>query len=451
MHYQLKCPVCSRIYDDDGFMLQCPAKHAPSLLVSAYAAKKLERDDRAEGLYRFGCWLPTNRLLAGSGMPATYQSPQLSQILGLPNLWITFSGYHPDKGASLESTTFKELEAYAVLSRASQESSRILLLASAGNTAAAFARTCSDNGIRCVIVVPASGMQRLRFAKRLNPSVKIICLTGRADYSDAIAFVDHLASHNGFYCEGGVRNIGRRDGIGIAMLSATATIGRLPDYYFQGVGSGSGAIAACEAAQRLIGDGRFGHTLPRLMLVQNAPFTPIYDAWKHGHRELPNVDRDESRALIQQLIAPVLSNSRPPYSVRGGLFDVLTESRGDVFSVTNSEARAAMQLFEEAESIDIDAAAGVALAGLMKAAEANQIEREATVLLHITGGGWRKRAAERELIPALADMEIGPRELAADTTIRKVCELAHRAEKCPPWSVHSSFSLKNRDRRSRSA
>jgi cysteate synthase len=451
MHYHLKCPVCSRVYDDDGFILQCSGEHAPSLLVSAYAARNLERDELAEGMYRFSCWLPANRVLSGAGMPATYQSPQLSQILGLSNLWITFSGYHPDKGASLESTTFKELEAYAVLSRSSQESSRILLLASAGNTAAAFARTCSDNGIRCVIVVPAAGMQRLRFAKRLNPCVKIICLTGVADYSDAIAFVDHLASNNGFYCEGGVKNIGRRDGIGIAMLSATETIGRLPDFYFQGIGSGAGAIAAHEAAKRLIGDGRFGDTLPRLMLVQNAPFTPIYDAWKNGRRELHDVDRDESRALIQQLIAPVLSNARPPYSVRGGLFDVLTESRGDVLSVTNTETRAAMQLFEDAEGIDIDAAAGVALAGLQKAAESQQIARDATVLLHITGGGWRKRAAERELIPALADMEIAPRDLPAETTFRKVCELAHRAEKCPPWSVHNSFSLKNRDRRSRSA
>ena len=111
-------------------------------------------------------------------------------------------------------------EAYAVLSRASKEQSQILVLASAGNTAAAFARTCSENGIRCVIVVPAAGMQRMRFATRLNYCVKIICLTGSADYADAISFAERISRSNGFYSEGGVRNIGRRDGIGAAPAAA---------------------------------------------------------------------------------------------------------------------------------------------------------------------------------------------------------------------------------------
>ena len=42
------------------------------------------------------------------------------------------------------------------------------------------------------------------------------------------------------------------------ILSAVTTIGRIPDYYFQAVGSGTGAIAAWEANMRLIEDGRFG-------------------------------------------------------------------------------------------------------------------------------------------------------------------------------------------------
>ncbi len=402
-------------------------------------------------MYRYSCWLPVNRKLAGVGKPATYQSARLNAALGLSNLWITFSGFHPDKGATLESTTFKELEAYAVLSRASKEQSQILVLASAGNTAAAFARTCSENGIRCVIVVPAAGMQRMRFATRLNYCVKIICLTGSADYADAISFAERISRSNGFYSEGGVRNIGRRDGIGTAMLGAAEAIGRLPDYYVQGVGSGAGAIAVHEAATRLIADGRFKQRLPRLMLVQNAPFTPIHDAWKTGRRELLDVDRNESRSRIQQIVAPVLSNQRPPYAIAGGMFDVLTESRGDMLSVENDEALAAMKLFEDNEGIDIDAAAGVALAGLIKAAKSKQIEREAVILLHITGGGWRKRAARRELIPALPDLELGLRDLAADSTIRKVCEIAYRTDKCPPWSAQNSFNLKSRDRRSRSA
>ena len=39
----------------------------------------------------------------------TYQSGQLSAALGLPHLWIAFSGYWPEQGAALETTTFKHL------------------------------------------------------------------------------------------------------------------------------------------------------------------------------------------------------------------------------------------------------------------------------------------------------------------------------------------------------
>ena len=55
------------------------------------------------------------------------------------------------------------------------------------------------------------------------------------------------------------------------VLSAVTTIGRIPDYYFQAVGSGTGAIAAWEANMRLIEDGRFGSNTMKLMVSQNAP------------------------------------------------------------------------------------------------------------------------------------------------------------------------------------
>jgi cysteate synthase len=64
------------------------------------------------------------------------------------------------------------------------------------------------------------------------------------------------------------------------VLSAVTTIGQIPEYYFQAVGSGTGAIAAWEANLRLIEDGRFGTNKMKLMVSQNSPFIPLYDAWK---------------------------------------------------------------------------------------------------------------------------------------------------------------------------
>jgi len=423
MHYQLACPVCDSFFEDDGFLLTCPHAHAPALLTTHYASRTLECDPDAPGIYRYQCWLPGINRLAHASRSVTYQSQKLNSILGLPNLWIAFSGYWPDRGAALETATFKELEVYGVLSRIPTRSFRALVVASAGNTAAAFARACSDNDLPCLIIVPECGMRKMLFAELLKPSVKIVSLTGHAAYSDAIAFADRISQEAGFIGEGGVKNVGRRDGMATALLSAVESIGRLPDFYFQAVGSGAGAIAAHEAAKRLLLDSRFGHKLPRLMLSQNVPFTPIYDSWKRGNRDLVEVDPATARTSVEKILATVLSNQRPPYSISGGMFDVLRESQGEVFAVRNAEVLQAMTLFEKCEGIDIEPASGVALASLAKAAKSGQIGTEAVVLLHITGGGARKRAQEKKLFIARPDLQISLKQLDTAAAFEKACGL----------------------------
>lgn len=117
-------------------------------------------------------------------------------------------------------------------------------------------------------------------ARSLNPCVKVVATASGSDYFDAIRLSNIICEMGNFYPEGGAKNVARRDGMGTTVLSAVTTIGRIPDYYFQAVGSGTGAIAAWEANKRFIADGRYGKNLMRLMVSQNVPFTPIYDAWK---------------------------------------------------------------------------------------------------------------------------------------------------------------------------
>jgi cysteate synthase len=266
-------------------------------------------------------------------------------------------------------------------------------------------------------------MRKMLFDSALNPCVKIVCLTGHAAYSDAISFAERVSREDGFVSEGGVRNVGRRDGMATAMLNAVESIGRLPEYYFQAIGSGAGAIAAHEAAKRLVLDSRFGLSLPRVMLSQNAPFTPIYDSWKRGRRDFVEIDPGTARALTERILATVLSNQRPPYAVLGGLFDVLHESRGEVFAVRNAEVLQAMTLFEKCENIDIEPAAGVALASLTKAANSGQVSSEAVVLLHVTGGGARKRAVEKTLFLARPDLQLSLDQLDTTATLERACSL----------------------------
>ena len=386
--YQVQCVADGRIGEDSGWMLDFPNSEKPSLIRAIYEKKQLEVKPENGGLYRFADWMPLKNLLKDASCPVTYKSDKLAKKLGLNNLYITFNGYYPAIGAKMRTCSFKETEAYSVCARLSDElRNQVMVVSSAGNTARAFAQVCSDNNINLLLTVPEDNINALWFEKPLNPCVKLLCTESGSDYFDAINLGNIVCEMDGYFAEGGAKNIARRDGMSTTMMSATTFIGRIPDFYFQAVGSGTGAIAAWEANLRFIEDGRFGTSKARLMVSQNKPFTPMYDAWKAHSRALLPYDAEQARKDAAEIVAKVLSNRKPPYSLAGGLFDALEDTKGDMFAVTNDEAQKACDMFEELEGIDIYHAAGVATASLIQTVENKQVKADDVIMLNITGGG----------------------------------------------------------------
>lgn len=148
---------------------------------------------------------------------------------------------------------------------------------------------------------------------------------------------------------------------------------------------------------RLVADGRFGSNLMRLIVSQNAPFVPIFDAWRADSREMLPYDAKKARRDAELIDAKVLSNRRPPYGIAGGLYDALKATGGDVQVATNAQARRACKLFKELEGVDIYPAPGVALATLIKMVEAGSIDKDACIMLNITGAGEEEATRGREL------------------------------------------------------
>ena len=393
--YLLETVATGRRFEDTGWMLADPQCKEPSLIRAIYEKKQITFGPEERGIYKFADWMPVKRMLKGSAPTITYKSEKLAAKLGLPNLYIAFSGYWPEKGGAMTTCSFKETEAYSVCARLPEDEKRVLVVASAGNTARAFAKVCSENNIP-LLSVPEENIGALWFEKPLNDCVKLICSPRGTDYFDAIALGDAACTSPKFFPEGGAKNVARRDGMATTVLSAAQVIGRIPDAYFQAIGSGTGTIAAWEANLRLIEDGRFGSHKMKLFPSQNVPFLPMYDAWKAGSRALLPMDDDDARVKALEIHAKVLSNRRPPYSVKGGLYDALCDAGGDVECATNDDIAAMQQLFLEAEGIDIHEAAAVALQGMINAFEAGKLPREAVAMLNITGGGQARFQQEHE-------------------------------------------------------
>ncbi|MDY3979518.1 MAG: cysteate synthase [Tidjanibacter sp.] len=391
--YRISSCACS--FDDDGTMLEDSCE-SNALLRTDYKVRQLRLRDET-GLYRYSDWLPVRRRLSGATSPTVWKSRRLAETIGLNRLFIVFNGWFPNRGGQMTTCSFKETEAYAVCSRFNVQDGRILVVASAGNTARAFAKVCSDNHIPLLLSVPADNIGALWFDRPIDKCVRLICTPSGSDYYDAIELSGKVLASKRFIAEGGARNVARRDGMATSFLAAAFAAGGIPDCYFQAVGSGTGAIAAWEANLRLIGDGRFGSTIARLMLSQNAPFRPIYEAWQRREPNIAEVAAEQARGLAQQTEAKVLTNRRPPYGVKGGLFDALSAGGGEVYSVTNAELRAAQQLFLSREGIDIAPAAGVTVASLLQAAERGDITPDQTIALNITGGGEQKFRNGRQI------------------------------------------------------
>lgn len=391
-HYVLRCTHCGANYPADPFRLHCDKEHRPALLRAEYSAKTLQVRLQQPGIFRYSAWLPVGRSLNLMGKPMVYESKGLAQHLGLSNLYVSFNGYWPERDAQLTTGSFKELEAATVLARIPEGHDRTLVITSAGNTGRAFATLCSQLQIPLLLIIPEKNLNAIWSPQPFNPNVRLIAIDG--DYSDAIALGQQISQMDAFFPEGGAANVARRDGMGLTVIDAVATLGRIPDHYFQAVGSGTGGIAAWEATQRLLRDGRFGSRRMRLHLAQNSPFTPMVQAWNAKSRSLLPSSEALDKAQIQQVTATVLTNRNPAYSLCGGLYEALRDTRGSMYAVMNDEAARARHLFEMLEGIDICPASSMATAALVRAVEAGQVRKQDSILLNITSGGSKRMQHE---------------------------------------------------------
>jgi len=395
MKYQIKCLECGSTFSEDEYVIKCP-NGCNSLLRAEYEKKQITKRN-LPGIWKYIDWLPVKnvdkRLLVDAGS-TTYKSEKLAEKLKLNNLIISYNGFWPEKNAHQITCSFKDLEAQAVLQRITETDAngKTLVVATDGNTGKAFIHFSKLLGYP--LLVMAKETRRKQKLWTIDPSegnVKVISLDKGNDYYDVICLSEKIANQEGYIAEGGTRNIARRDGMSTVMLDGAHFLGKLPDFYFQALGSGPGAIASYEASLRLLGDGRFGDKLPKIHGCQNYPFVPMYDAWQRKLRNVDSKFQDASaKKLIDQVLCTALANRHPAYSIKGGIYDVLTHTNGGFHSVTNDEIINACELFEKTEGIDIEEPAGVALGGLIQAVKQGVVKKDDCVLLNISGAGFKR-------------------------------------------------------------
>jgi cysteate synthase len=395
-------------------------EHGPALLKTVYEKRQIAVRTELPGIFQYIEWLPVDSYYLEiknyeMGKPLCYKSEGLGKRLGLRDLYIAFSGFWPERGANLLTRTFKEFECPASLVRYLKnnlgEEPLPYIISSAGNTGNGYNLLAHHLGVPLFVVIPETGLDKLMLPFKTNPFVVVV----KGDYSDAISMADQIAEKTGLVRDGGVRNVARRAGLGSVMLHAVTSeeegTQQIFDHYFQAVGSGTGAIAAWEMVDLLRKDGRFGDGLTRIHIAQNAPFAPHVDAWEVESKELLKAPDKEAKERIFATTADVLSNRHPPYSIAGGVYDMLTATRGRAWRVTNYQVFHAARMFRENEGVDIGPAASVAVDALRQAVAAGEVKENDRVLLHITGGGKEIQYSKGPVFRVEPNLIVGAEEV----------------------------------------
>lgn len=391
--YKIKCLGCGKKFPKDKYLIRCP-NGCDALLRTEYKNKKLMIDENLPGLWKYINWLPVDSVnestLQYSSNFFIRSGGKFAEHLGLKNLIICYNIYNSNKEYTMRTGTFKDIEAELSFQRIvnSSDAGKTLVVSSDGNIATAFNYYSKVLKYPVLLVITEEARQNRVWSHwDTNPYLYLITLGGDSDYSDAINFSGLIGEYDDFIMEGGTRNVARRDGIGTILLHTTMKLGHMPDHYFQALGSGPGAIATYEAALRLKRDGRFGSKPPKIHASQNYPFVPMYSAWKKDTKVIEEqFQSTEAKELIKQVYAHVLTNRYPQYSIEGGVCDVLRETDGEFYSITNEEARKAHKLFKKLETVDLAPPAAVTVASLIKAVKDEKVFDEDYILLNITGG-----------------------------------------------------------------
>ena len=400
--YTVKCLKCGKTYPKNRYITRCE-NGCESLLRTVYKKKKLDVNTENTGIWKYSEWLPIekvdNKILESTSTFSMYISKKLARYLGLRNVIICLNIYKHGEKTGMRTGTFKDIEAELSFQRifGTKDNGKPFVLSSDGNIATSFIHYSNILRYPIVISVTQEALtKRIWSFSKTNPYATIISLGKECDYYDAICLANDLGKQDEFILEGGTLNVARRDGVGTIMLESSHMLGHLPDHYFQALGSGPGAIAAYEASLRLLKDGTYGTKLPKIHGSQNHPFVPMHDAWKEkSHVIDERYTGEQAKELIKRVYAHVLTNRRPAYGIKGGVFDSLKATKGEFYSVTNGEAKKAQALFKKLEGYDIVPPAAVTVASLIKAAENGTIRKDDHILLNITGGGLDSMEKER--------------------------------------------------------
>ncbi|MEO8571136.1 MAG: threonine synthase [Chloroflexota bacterium] len=321
----------------------------------------------------------TPSLTLGEGFTPLVRADRLGAALGLRELHLKIEGQNP-------TGSFKDRGMVVAVAKAMEAGARAIVCASTGNTSASAAAYGAAAGLEVIVILPKGHIAVGKLLQALVANARVVAIDGNFD--QALGIVRSLAEQDDHPITV-VNSINpfRLEGQKTAAFEICDDLGRAPDVLAIPVGNAGNISAYWAGFSDYAAAGIVG-SRPRMLGFQAAGAAPIVV----GHR----IDHPETIATAIRIGDPASWTKA---------VEARDASDGRISAVTDDEILAAYRALARYEGIFCEPASAASVAGVMKAAEAGELDPAATIVCVLTGHGLKDPTTAERQAPAFLEAE----------------------------------------------
>lgn len=399
-----KCGGCGRELFPDEIQYRCDLCDEPLSVVYEYPSleKKttVERfSARRSGLWKYRELLPVvpsiQPVSLGELATPLHEAKTLAGSIGLSNVFLKNEGRHPtgsfkDRGTSVGVTVAVErgVKAVGTLSH--------------GNMGTSTAAYAAKAGLTCYILAPTN-ITSTRLLYLSVYGARVILVEGEYDavYNESLKIG---MKHDVFFINSD--NPFRTEGSKTMAFEIVEDLGwEAPDWVVAPASSG-GMVSGLYKGFLDFKEIGIISDIPKIAVIQPVNSKPIVTAFEKGAEAIERVSHD----FIS--IVRSLGNPYPPSGNR--VLKLLWELKGTAIAVSDEETSTAQSEMARMEGVFAEPAGAIALAGLKHLVKLHRIEKDAKVVLIVSGFGFRDPGDADNLVdkPLIVDINNLESEIA---------------------------------------
>ena len=297
--------------------------------------------------------------LGEGGTPLIYAC-ELSEITGA-QVWLKVEGMNP-------TGSFKDRGMTMAITDSLAKGAKAVICASTGNTSASAAAYAAKAGMKSAVLVPEGKIALGKMAQAVVHGATILQVDGNFD--DCLRLARDLAEHYPIALVNSVNPV-RLQGQKTAAFEIVDALGDAPDIHCLPVGNAGNISAYWMGFSEYFKDG-IATQRPQMWGFQAAGAAPFVA----GHP----IDNPETIATAIRIGNPASWD----FAV-----EAREESGGVIEAVTDEEILAAYRMLASREGIFVEPASAASVAGLIKRAQAGQVDKGSKIVCTVTGNGLK--------------------------------------------------------------